>query len=299
MEIFPKFAFVKFKQASEATTAFEKAEEIVMRLGNPPGFRIFFSDPSRRAYIVSNHYEYDRQSPSLPILFLGFPPITSATVEMEVIRPVCEKYGQIVGEYMRKHSNGQNRSYFLFTFDSLKNAIRAKQELNKRKDTLGDKRVEVTLLLDEQVVLKGRDLSHTERTYQDASGTQDRRKNMGYYAMEPMKGMMPMQMNYPMYGNPYPGYMPPYYQPPNPYYYDPSFYKAPEEGEMQQYQQEQQSSDDINSHIHEFLKDVLADKPPANEKKPVKSVEAGNEEDILSKLLGSEAKLPQKQEREW
>ena len=124
---------------------------------------------------------------------------------------------------------------------------------------------------------------------------QDRRKTMGYYGMDPMKGMMQMQMNYPMYGNPYPGYMPPYYQP-NPYYYDPNYYKPPEESEMQQYQQEQQN-DDINSHIHEFLKDVLADKPPASEKKPVKSVEAGNEEDILSKLLGSEAKLPQKQER--
>lgn len=97
----------------------------------------------------------------MPILFLGFPPITSSTVEMEVIKPVVEKYGRIVGEYLRKNSNGQNRSYFLFSFDNVKNAIRAKQELNKRKDMLGDKRVEVTLLLDEQVILKGRDLSHT------------------------------------------------------------------------------------------------------------------------------------------
>jgi hypothetical protein len=80
---------------------------------------------------------------------------------MEVIRPVCEKYGTILNGYLRRNSNGQNRSYFLFTFDNLKNAIRAKQELNKRKDLLGDKRVEVTLLLDEQVILKGRDLSYT------------------------------------------------------------------------------------------------------------------------------------------
>jgi hypothetical protein len=36
----------------------------------------------------------------------------------------------------------------------------------------------------------------------------------------------------------------------------------------------------------------LSDKPSGNEKKPIKSVEAGKEEDILSKLLGSEAKLP-------
>jgi len=82
IEMFPKFAFVKYKQVSEATTAFERAEEIFEKLGSPPGFRIYFSDPARRAFVVSNNYEYDRQSPSLPILYIGFPPITSANVEM-------------------------------------------------------------------------------------------------------------------------------------------------------------------------------------------------------------------------
>lgn len=119
-----------------------------MMFGNPPGFRILFSDPSRRANIVGNHYEYDRQSPFLPILFLGFPPVTSATIDMEVMRSVCEKYGTIVNSYMRKNSNNQTRSYFLFTYDNLKSALRAKTELNRRRDLLGDKRVEVTLLLD-------------------------------------------------------------------------------------------------------------------------------------------------------
>jgi len=49
---------------------------------------------------------------------------------------------------MRKNINGQNRSYFIFTFDNIKNALRAKQELSKRRDLLGDKRAEVVLLLD-------------------------------------------------------------------------------------------------------------------------------------------------------
>ena len=48
--------------------------------GCPPGFRILFSDPSRRGNIVSNHYEFDRQSTFIPILFLGFPPVTSANL---------------------------------------------------------------------------------------------------------------------------------------------------------------------------------------------------------------------------
>ena len=67
---------------AEATTAFERAEEISQRLGHHPGFRIFFSDPSRRAYVVSNNYEYEKQSVHVPVVFIGFPPITSATVEM-------------------------------------------------------------------------------------------------------------------------------------------------------------------------------------------------------------------------
>lgn len=148
LEVFPKFAFIKYRMVEQAALAFERAERIYMMFGNPLGFRILFSDPSRRANIVGNHYEYDRQSPFLPILFLGFPPVTSATVDMEVMRSVCEKYGTIVNSYMRKNSNNQTRSYFLFTYDNLKSALRAKTELNRRRDLLGDKRVEVTLLLD-------------------------------------------------------------------------------------------------------------------------------------------------------
>lgn len=47
-EIFPKFAFVKFKKAEDAATAYEKAESIYESFGKNSGFRIAFSDPSRR-----------------------------------------------------------------------------------------------------------------------------------------------------------------------------------------------------------------------------------------------------------
>ena len=159
---------------------------------------------------------------------------------MEVMKPVCEKYGNITNEYMRKNTNTQNRSYFLFTFDNIKNAIRAKQELNKRKDLLGDKRAEVTLLLEEEKIMKDRDLSHTEKVFQsDAINLEKNKKmNSGYYGDQHLKhGMMPMQhMGYPppMYPNQmlYPNpYMQPFYgNPPPPYYYDQNFYKPPEEG---------------------------------------------------------------------
>lgn len=179
------------------------------------------------------------------------------------MRPVCEKYGSIVNEYMRKNTNSQNRSYFLFTFDNIKNAIRAKQELNKRKDTLGDKRVEVALLLNEEVIMKGHDLSHTEKLFQD-SGERTKKSFYNNEHQQHMKPMMPMpMMNYPpsnMYANypppPYMSYYPPQHQPH--YYYDPNFYK-PEEGEMFPHHQHQpEQTPNESDHIHEFLKDVLS-----------------------------------------
>lgn len=102
----------------------------------------------------------------MPVVFIGFPPITSATIDLEVIRPVVEKFALVTGEYMRKNTNSQNRSYFLFCFDSVKTAIRVKQELNKRKDLLGDKRAEVAVLLDEATIMKGKDLTHTQKMFQ-------------------------------------------------------------------------------------------------------------------------------------
>lgn len=53
----------------------------------------------------------------------------------------------------------------LFTFDQLKSALKAKQELCRRKDLLGEKRVEITLLLEEDSVTKGKDFSHTEQYF--------------------------------------------------------------------------------------------------------------------------------------
>lgn len=55
-EIFPKFAFVKYKRAADASTAYERAHNIYQMFGENSGFRISFSDPSRRKDIVGNHY---------------------------------------------------------------------------------------------------------------------------------------------------------------------------------------------------------------------------------------------------
>lgn len=63
----------------------------------------------------------------IPVLFLGFPPITSANVEINHMMSVCEKYGPIVNYYMKKSTNTQMRSYILFTYDSMKSALKAKQ----------------------------------------------------------------------------------------------------------------------------------------------------------------------------
>lgn len=237
-EIFPKFAFVKYRRAADAALAFENASQIYTTFGSNTGFRISFSDPSRRKDIVANHYELERNSLYVPTLFLGFPPITSARIEMEHMLNICEKYGPIVSYYLKKSTNNQMRSYFLFTYDNLVNAKRAKQELCRRKDLLGEKRVEITLLLDEESVITGRDFNYTMENFAIEQGEKIRRPNrdrpsynqpqqpyMGYppapmmggynHMPPPPYGYAPPNYTYPPnYPNPNMGYYPPYQAPP-------------------------------------------------------------------------------------
>lgn len=210
LEIFAKFAFVKFRQVSEATNAFEKAARMHELFGKPNGFRVFFSDPEKRTNVVGNHYEYDKQMNCLPILFLGFPPITSSIVDETHMKGICERYGTIVNTYMRKSHSPQTRSYILLTFDSLRNAIRAKMELSKRRDLLGDKRVEVALLMDEEAVMKGHNFDYTIDKFQSSNSFHDKRlpRPGGY---PPQGGQYPGMGGMPPYpySNYPPGYMPP------------------------------------------------------------------------------------------
>ena len=108
-------------------------------------------------------------------------------------------------------------------------------------------------------------------------------------------------MNYPVYpgrmGLPPNPYMPYYPQHPPPYFYPEQPFFKPEEERLEIYQNnnsaENKNNEDAegNENIHDLLKDVLgSDKGTGYEKKPEKS-ETGREEDILSKLLGSESGL--------
>jgi hypothetical protein len=136
---------------------------------------VFFSDPEKRTNVVGNHYEYDKQSNCLPILFLGFPPITSSIVDENHMKSICERYGPIVNTYIRKSHSPQTRSYILLTFDNVRNAIKAKVELSKRRDLLGDKRVEVALLIDEEAVMSGRNFEYTMEKFQTNNNYNDKR----------------------------------------------------------------------------------------------------------------------------
>ena len=207
--------------------------------GENNGFRIAFSDPSRRKDIVANNYEFERFSVMLPILFLGFPPITSATIDLNHMLNICDKFGMIINHYMKKSTNSQMRSYFLFTYDSVKTAIRAKQELCRRKDLLGEKRVEITLLLDEESILQGRDFSYTEKHFLNDQGS-ERGKRGPFRNFQPpshnfhesnYQHQHPSQRQHsggypPSQGLPY--HQPPYYEQPARYPPSQGYYYPPE-----------------------------------------------------------------------
>ena len=98
---------------------------------------------------------------------------------------------------MRKSNNPQTRSYILLTYDNVKNAIRAKQELSRRKDLLGDKRVEVAVLLSEESILRGRNIQNTIERFQTPNNYEKRGKgNAPSYNPNSFQSIQPMYNQY-------------------------------------------------------------------------------------------------------
>lgn len=110
------------------------------------------------------------------------------------------------------------RSYFLFTYDNMRDAQRAKTDLCRRKDLLGEKRVEITLLLDEASVTSSFDFTHTLENFSVDQGGSDKLRGKGRQGDKMYQPQPPPYMGYPPmmpgYGQMVPS---PYGYPPNPY----------------------------------------------------------------------------------
>lgn len=83
----------------------------------------------------------------MSILFISFPKNTSSKLTLPQILELCKEFGKVENYFYKKSLNPLFKSYLLINYTEPKSAQKAKGDLCRKKDLLGDRRCEIAVLL--------------------------------------------------------------------------------------------------------------------------------------------------------
>lgn len=145
------FAFVKFKEITQASRASESTQNLKNIL-NSPNLKIAFSDHQRRKNVVGDSLDYERDEDLTSIVYIGFP--SGSTVANEnIIREVFSFCGEAVDICINQTPKQNSaKSYALVEMATLEQAKIARQKLffddntREHRIKLGDRNCEIAIL---------------------------------------------------------------------------------------------------------------------------------------------------------
>ncbi|CAD8076990.1 unnamed protein product [Paramecium sonneborni] len=142
------FAYVKFKKLDAVNQAIQNQQYIAEQLESAGQVKIYQSDPFKRAQIVGNAEDCEKDDDMLPVMFIGFPPNQNFTIDEKFIRKMAEKYGgDVKGVQLFLPQSPQLRSYVLIEFVQLRDCKKARRKFCRYKiQILGDKKCDVSIL---------------------------------------------------------------------------------------------------------------------------------------------------------
>ncbi|CAD8132488.1 unnamed protein product [Paramecium pentaurelia] len=152
IDIIPKqlanFAYVKFKKLDAVNQAIQNQQYIIEQLDGIGQVKIYQSDPFKRAQIVGNAEDSEKDEDMLPVMFIGFPPNQSFTIDEKFIKKMAQKYGgDVKGVQLFHPQSPQLRSYILIEFSQLRDCKKARRKFCRYKiQILGDKKCDVAIL---------------------------------------------------------------------------------------------------------------------------------------------------------
>ncbi|CAK60357.1 unnamed protein product (macronuclear) [Paramecium tetraurelia] len=152
IDIIPKqianFAYVKFKKLDAVNQAIQNQQFITDQLDGSGNVKIYPSDPFKRTQIVGNAEDTEKDEDMLPIMFIGFPPNQSFTIDEKFLKKMAQKYGgDVKGIQIFQPQSPQLRSYVLIEFSQLRDCKKARRKFCRYKiQILGDKKCDVAIL---------------------------------------------------------------------------------------------------------------------------------------------------------
>ena len=150
VEIIKNFVFVKYFKVEDASNACADYHNINTTLHNNNhnnNFKIFFADHLKRFNVVSNAPKYENKDHLIPVLYASVRN-EPTFINRDYLMSIFCKFGYIRNMEVKKNDLPTQRTYVLVEYETLPQALRAREKMRVNREKLGDRKSEITLLID-------------------------------------------------------------------------------------------------------------------------------------------------------
>lgn len=156
VEIIKNFIFVKYFKVEDASNACADYHNINMTLHSNthnPNFKIFFADHLKRFNVVSNNPNFEVKEHLIPVVYASVRNDPQYAND-QYLRNIFGKFGFIRNMEIKRNELPTQRTYVLVEYETLEQALRAREKMKMQRDKLGDRKSEITLLIDNDKITR-------------------------------------------------------------------------------------------------------------------------------------------------
>ena len=185
VEIIKNFVFVKYFKVEDASNACADYHNINTTLheSHNANFKIFFADHLKRFNVVSNNPVYEVKDHLIPVLYASVRNDPQYTNE-QCLTPIFSRFGFIRNMEIKRNELPTQRTYVLVEYETLDQALRARERLRSMREKLGDRKSEITVLIDNDKITRmfpniNNQLRYQRKRQQNSTSTNITPQNQG------------------------------------------------------------------------------------------------------------------------
>jgi hypothetical protein len=185
VEIIKNFIFVKYLKVEDASNACADYHNIntTLHQTHNANFKIFFADHLKRFNVVSNSQEYEIKDHLIPVLYASLRNDPQYTNE-QYLQGIFSRFGHIRNLEVKRNELPTQRTYVLVEYETLAQTFRAREKMRLQREKLGDRKSEITILIDNDKITRLYPNINNQLRYQ-------RKRQQNTAPMAGMAGMPP------------------------------------------------------------------------------------------------------------
>jgi hypothetical protein len=153
--VIKNFVFVKYFKVEDASNACADYHNIntTLHQTHNNNFKIFFADHLKRFNVVSNNPLYEIKEHLIPVVYASVRNDPQYANE-SYLSSLFSRFGYIRNLEVKRNDLPTQRTYVLVEYETLAQALRAREKMKLQREKLGDRKSEITILIDNDKITR-------------------------------------------------------------------------------------------------------------------------------------------------